>query len=126
MKYLRRLTRNECVLLKKYKLSIENGLCRKGMRCYEYEEYNSLVFNHSPFQVFLFWNNDISCLHIFNILTEKMDEYSFNNYFEKYYKSYISRKYRINQILQFRYNRAFVDDITRYIIQILISLELSD
>lgn len=29
MKYLRRLTRNESILLKKYKLSIENSLCRK-------------------------------------------------------------------------------------------------
>jgi hypothetical protein len=122
MKYLRRLTRNERTLLKKYKLSIENSLCRKGMSCYEYKEYDTLLFNHNPFQVFLIWNNDISCLHTFNLLTEEMDRYTFINYFEKYYESYTTREYRITQILQFNYNKIFINDITWYIIQKLISL----
>lgn len=126
MKYLRRLTKNESVLLKKYKLSIENSLCRKEMSCYEYEKYDKLVFNTNPFQLFLICNDDVRCLHIFNLLTEEMDRYSFINYFTEYYKCYIAREYRISQILQFRYNEALIDDITGCIIQALISLGLDD
>lgn len=126
MKYLRRLTRNESILLKKYRRSIENSLCVKGMPFYEYKEYNLLVFNHNPFHVFLIWDNDLSCLHTFNILTEEMDRFPYINYFTRYYESHIAREYRISQILQFKYNEVLINDIIGYITQMLISLRLDD